>query len=183
MGNSTVKMLTCIGLLLMMAFPSSARLSETEEQSKQRYGDPINKDVDRLNISPMIDGAVHHTYKYQGWRIRCAFVEGKAVRITYMKEGGKDVKPAIQDDELLAILEGEVGGGKWQKKSSMPGNLGEALLGSLVKGTEFINTNGNTARLEFGRLIVNFESPAAAVFIKARDEAKEQKRKATIPKF
>ena len=173
------------GLLLTCCagLPVSARLGETEEQSKQRYGEP-SKDMEfMMKEMPMIDGAVCHAYKYQGWLIKCAFVDGKAVRIVYFKLGGKDVKPQIQDDEMIAILTGEAGGGKWSKKAPPAKNLGEIIMAPMIYANSFINSNGNFALMDSSRIQMTFEAPAAAAFIKARDEAKEQKRKAVIPKF
>lgn len=174
-------------LLLVFTFSTAlttvARLGETEEQSKQRYGEPINKELDKMNSSPLIDSAIHHTYQYQGWKIRCAFVEGNAVRIVYTKIITKDVKFAIQDDELLAILSGEAGGGKWQIQPRQIKNFGDLIYGPLFQDVYFIHTNGNNAHLDHTKLQLTLESPAAAAFIKARDEKKERQRKASIPRF
>ena len=105
--NGRMQRLLVWGLSLQCAaaLTATARLDETEEQSRQRYGEPMAKETDPLTYAPMIEGAVHHTYKYQGWRMQAAFVEGKTVRISYMKIGGKNDRPTIQDAEVLAILE------------------------------------------------------------------------------
>ncbi len=171
-----------LALLFCAACSASARLDETEEQSKQRYGEPSKDSEPMLNSFPIIKGAVHHAYKYQGWMIECAFVDGKAVKIIYFKLGGKDVKSTIQDDELLAILAGESGAGKWQMKQKPKNNAPFQLMPGLNE-IEFLNSNGNKALLEFGRSRVVLEAPAAAAFIKARDAAKEEQRKVNIPKF
>ena len=82
-----------------------ARIGETPIQFVDRYGTP--KDTPSSKIydknSPVLEGAVHHTYEYQGWRIRAAFlqVDGPAVRMDFQKFG-PDVR--IQEYELEAIM-------------------------------------------------------------------------------
>ena len=50
--------------------------------------------------------AIHHTYTYEGWRIRAAFVppDGPAVRMEYSKIVKAGVNAVIQDYELHAIM-------------------------------------------------------------------------------
>lgn len=170
-------------LLCFMAFNVSARLGETEEQSRQRYGEPLKKNEDIFQFQPLIDGTVNRTYKFQGWWIRCAFVEGRAARICYMKMSGKDVKPAIQEDEINAILEGEANGGTWQRRSNATLNPAQLLANAVIRPETWINSNGSTAQTNFSHLDITLETPAASAFIKMRDAEKEQQRKANIPKF
>ena len=51
---------------------------------------------------PLVEGAVHHTYEYQGWKIRAAFLQldGPAVRMDFQKFHD----PVIKDYELQAIM-------------------------------------------------------------------------------
>ena len=75
--------------LLLIASCSAAlgRIGETAIQFVDRYGTP--KDTPSSKIydknSPVLEGAVHHTYEYQGWRIRAAFLQldGPAVRMDF----------------------------------------------------------------------------------------------------
>src|SRR5438034_7964012 len=84
-----------------------ARLGETADQFSARYGLP--KDSPSSEVSdrnfPLLEGAIHHIYEYEGWRIRAAFVEpnGPAVRMEYSKLLKSSVNPTIQDYELQAI--------------------------------------------------------------------------------
>ena len=89
----------------------------------------------------MIDGAVGHTYQFQGWYIRTAFVEGRAVLIKYSKIITKDVLPTIQDDELRAILAGEAGGGQWRPQSNASLNPATLLANSMVRPLDWINAD------------------------------------------
>jgi hypothetical protein len=165
------------------ALSASARLGETEAESERRYGPPMKTLEDPLHYTPLIEGAVNHTYKFQGWYIRTAFVEGRAARIVYMKILAKDVKPPIQDDELQAILAGEAGGGRWQVKSNATLDPGQLLVVAVTNPSTWINSNGNSAHIAAPRYMITLESPAAAAFIQARAAAKEQQRKANVPKF
>ena len=66
-----------------------ARLGETAIQFVDRYGAP--KDTAATKVMdknyPLVEGAIHHTYEYQGWKIRAAFLQldGPAIRMDYSK--------------------------------------------------------------------------------------------------
>jgi len=167
-----------------LALSAAARLDESEAQSQQRYGAPMKPNEDPLTYSPMIDGAICHTYKFQGWYIRAALINDRTVRINYAKILTKDVKPAIQDDELQAILAGEAGGGQWQKASAPSGgNFQQLMLAAVMQSKEFVNSNGNHAQMDNPFYSITLETPVAKAFIQARDAAKERQRKASVPKF
>jgi FAD/FMN-containing dehydrogenase len=87
---------------------AAARIGETALQFIDRYGAP--KDTPSSKImdknSPLVEGAIHHTYEYQGWRIRAAFLrlDGPAIRMDFQKMSGAPNGIAIQDYELEAIM-------------------------------------------------------------------------------
>lgn len=91
-------------LWFILATVPHARVGETAIQFVDRYGPP--KDTPSSKVldknSPLVEGAVHHVYEYQGWKIRAAFLQldGPAVRMDYSKLG-PDVM--IKDYELQAI--------------------------------------------------------------------------------
>jgi hypothetical protein len=62
-------------LATLISVTAFARLGETETQFVDRYGEakdtPASKITDK-NF-PLLEGAIHHTYEYQGWKIRAAF--------------------------------------------------------------------------------------------------------------
>jgi len=66
-------------LLLSLILPAiaQARIGETAIQFVDRYGAPkgilAGKGNDKFN--PLIEGAIHYTYEYQGWKIRAAFLQ------------------------------------------------------------------------------------------------------------
>lgn len=152
-----------LGLFCMAALTATARLGETEAQSQQRYGAPLKKGEDFMPSQPVLHGAVNLTYKYRGWWVRAAFVEGRAVRLTYTKVDNKKVDPAIEADELKSILEGEVAQGRWHEKTVAASDADVSQDGLRVRSQEFVNTNGNRARIEVGHTVVTVEAPAAAV--------------------
>jgi hypothetical protein len=173
-----------LALVSCAALRASARLDESEAESAQRYGAPMKTLEDPLHYTPLFDGAICHTYQFQGWTIRVAFINDRAVRITYSKIITKDVKPAIQDDELQAILAGEAGGGQWRKVApSSGGGFQQAMLAAVLQSKEFVNTNGNHAQMDNPFYNLTLETPMAKAFIQARAAAKERQRQNTIPKF
>jgi hypothetical protein len=71
--------------LVFSSATALARLGETADQFAARYGAPNDTAASKIldkNL-PLLDGAIHHTYEYEGWRIRAAFLEpnGPAVRM------------------------------------------------------------------------------------------------------
>jgi hypothetical protein len=93
--------------VLLLATFSEARIGETAIQFVNRYGaprdTPSSKTIDKN--SPLVEGAIHHTYEYQGWKIRAAFLksDGPAIRMDFQKMSGAANGISIQDCELEAI--------------------------------------------------------------------------------
>jgi len=72
---------------LCSANRSDARIGETTLQCVARYGPPKDTPSSKMmdKNSPLLEGAIHHIYEYQGWKIRAAFLQldGPAVRVEY----------------------------------------------------------------------------------------------------
>lgn len=53
----------------------AGELCEFLSRFADRYGSPKDNSLTKITdkTSPLIEGAIHHTYDYQGWRIRAAF--------------------------------------------------------------------------------------------------------------
>jgi len=85
--------------------PAGHRLGENADQFAARYGAPNDSPVLDKNF-PLLQDAIHHTYTYEDWRIRAAFVppDGPAVRMEYSKTIKAGVNATIQDYELHAII-------------------------------------------------------------------------------
>ena len=159
-------------VLVAGALECQARIGETEAECQQRYGKPVNQAM--ADMMPILNGAVNHSYSYQGWNIRVAFVNGKAVRVYYSK---LSAPMEIKADEVKAILEGEANGGKWEEKLKLTWN------GTLF-AKAWLNTNGSIGHFEgICNILFIVDTPDAQAFFKAKKEADEQKRKGAIPKF
>src|ERR1700704_494540 len=94
-------------VFLSLTVAAEARIGETPVQFADRYGCPKDTKLTAIldKSSPILEGAVHHTYEYQGWRIRAAFLQldGPAVRMDFQKTTAAPAGIVIRDDELQAI--------------------------------------------------------------------------------
>src|SRR5256886_11877462 len=117
--------------LIFSSTAAFARIGETTLQFVARYGPPkdtpASKSMDK-NM-PLVEGAIHHVYEYQGWKIRAAFLQldGPAVRMDYSKiPNGQDIR--IQEYELEAIMTANTPAGTTWKPTmynnpDLPGNV------------------------------------------------------------
>ncbi len=165
-------------VMIIVASPIStfARLGETEAECLNRYGKSAT------TFAPLLDGAINREYNYQGWRIRAAFINGKAVRLEYRRTGKTAESPRIQPDEAQAVLAGEAGEGQWKEKSNSINPIA-SFLDTQSRPKTWKNTNGNIAYFTVAKLALVVETPEAEAFTKAYREEKEQQRKASTPKF
>ncbi len=171
-------------VMIIVASPVStfARLGETKAECQQRYGNPeqllsntvvygFTQDIPIESLygetTPILEGAETIAYRYNNWLIKIAFVNGKAVRIVYLKYSRYGTTPleitAMEEDAIL-VAEGWTTDdtGSWR------------------------NTNGNTARHQdncISRRILVVETPEAEAFIKAQQDKEEQWLKDSLPKF
>jgi len=144
---------------------AEARIGETSFQFAVRYGAPKDtvsaKTTDKN--SPLVRGAIHHTYEYQGWKIRAAFLHpnGPAVRIDFSKlPNGQDLP--IRNSELEAIKTVNTPFGMtWNQFSSdgasqpMPASLAGKTADKI-----WLRTDGAVVSLH-GPMIVRIELPTA----------------------
>lgn len=99
---------TVLSLLLLSALPlsASARIGETYDQCKARYGDPI-------------DQATNATYffKKSGLYFSISFHEGVADCITFRKVAENEINIAdeISDNEIAQLMTANAGGRPWKK--------------------------------------------------------------------
>src|SRR6266576_5861272 len=82
---------------LLVAISANARIGETPIQFVDRYGAPKDTASSKIldKSLPLLEGAVHHTYEYQGWKISAAFLrlDSPAVRMDYQKIDMTGVNP------------------------------------------------------------------------------------------
>jgi hypothetical protein len=182
-------------LSLMLPAVVQARIGETAIQFADRYGSPKDTAATRGRdkISPLIDGAIHHNYEYQGWKIRAAFLQldGPCVRMDYQKIVTADVKPQVQDYELEAIMSANTPVGMSWKKAmyhnpdapdKMVNKAVEAYFGDAFGQKMWQRTDG-AILWERGGLVVRLELPAAREHEAQMKAANEQKARASVPQF
>ena len=184
-------------LFLSLIIPAivQARIGETEIQFADRYGSPKDtlsaKTADKM--SPLIEGAIHRTYEFRGWRIRAAFLEldGPCVRVDYQKILRAGTKPQIQDYELQAItLANTPAGTTWKKvmfhNPAAPDKIFnkavEASLGGASGQEMWQRSDGAMLWLRSG-LIVRLDLPEAREHEGQTKAANEQKARASVPSF
>jgi hypothetical protein len=114
---------------------------------------------------PLLEGAIHHTYEYEGWKIRTAFIEpdGRSVRMDYSKSFKAGVSPTIQDYKGLS-------------------KLFESYFGEALGQKMWQRSDGAILRLR-SKMIVCLELPAAQEYEAKIKAEKEQKARASVPKF
>lgn len=169
-------------------------MGETPIQFVDRYGGPKESAVTKISDKQfsLIEGAVHHTYEYQGWKIRAAFLrlDGPAVRMEYQKLPGS-ADPTIHDYELQAILNADTPAGmSWKRVMVTNPNSPNKGLSKLAEGyfagaageQMWQRTDGAVAWLR-SVLLLRLELPAAGQYEEQLKAAKEQKARASVPKF
>jgi hypothetical protein len=171
------------------------RLGGTADQFAVRYGAPIDTAATKISdqSSPLLEGAIHHTYEYEGWRIRAAFLEpnGPAVRMDYSKSFKAGISPTIQDYELQAIMSANTPPGTtWKqipfKNPNTPDKLMnkavEAYFGNALGQKMWQRSDGAILWLR-SKMTVRLELPAAREFEAKLKAEKEQKARQSVPHF
>lgn len=184
-------------LLLFLAILTSvdARIGDTPIQFADRYGRPKDTNLTAIvdKSSPLLEGAVHHTYEYQGWRIRATFLQldGPAVRMDFQKTSAAPAGIVIRDDELQAIATANTPAGMTWKSIMYDnpdspnkgiGKLFEGFIMGAAGQKMWQRTDGAILSVR-SNLIVRLELPAARQHEDALKVAKEQKARASVPKF
>ncbi len=184
-----------IGATCLLTASADARIGETSLQFVDRYGPPKDtastKGVDKS--SPLIEGAIHHTYEYQGWKIRAAFLElqGPAVRMEFQKMSGAPTGTTIREDELQAIVSANTPiGMTWHRL--LPGNpssadqglnkLGEVVFSHFLGEKAWQRSDGALLWQRYMH-IVRLELPTASQRDAQLKSDKDRKARASVPRF
>ena len=169
-----------------------ARLGETADQFIARYGS--QKDSPALDKNfPLLEGATHHTYEYEGWKIRAAFVEpdGRAVRMEYSKLPKTGVSATIQDYELQAIMTANTPSGTTWKEIAYNNpdspnkglsKLFESYFGNAMGEKMWERSDGAILWLR-SKMIARLELPAAREYEAKLKAEKEKKARESVPQF
>jgi hypothetical protein len=187
----TVTLLLSIALIVS----AEAGIGESPLQLANRYGAPKDSQVTRMadKTFPLVEAAIHHTYEYQGWKIRAAFlqVDGAAIRMDYQKMSAAGVSPIIQEYELQAIAGANTPPGmSWRKamydNPDSPNKglakAAEDFIGDAVGQKMWRRSDGAILWLR-SNMIVRLELPAARQYEAQLKATKEQKARASVPKF
>lgn len=181
--------------LILSSAAAFARIGETTLQFVARYGPP--KDAPSSKIydknSPLVEGAIHHVYEYQGWRIRAAFLQldGPAVRMDHSKIPAAGVSSTIKDYELQAIMTANTPAGMAWKQIAYnnpdspnkgANKLFESYLGAATGQKMWQRSDGAILWLR-SNLIIRLELPAAREYEQQLKLSKEQKARASVPQF
>ena len=190
-----MRLLIVTVLWYLLVAIADARIGETSIQYVDRYGAPTDSSLTKISDSqsPLIEGAIHHTYEYQGWKIRAAFLQldGPAVRMDYQKIITAGVSPQIQDYELQAIMAANTPPGtSWKPKMYDNPNspnkglakFGEAYIANAIGEKMWQRRDGATIWLR-NHLIVRVELPRARAYEEQLQVAKNQKARASVPSF
>src|SRR5262249_17327292 len=140
-----------------------------------------------------LNDAIHHSYAYEGWRIRAAFLppDGPAVRMEYSKVIKAGVNAMIQDYELQAIMAANTpAGATWNEVMYNNPNSPNKGLSKIFEGyfagavgeKMWQRSDGAILWLR-SKLIVRLELPAAHEYETKLKAEKEQKARKSVPQF
>ena len=184
-------------LFLSLLLPAvvQARLGESVTEFGVRYGAPKDTLSTRTadKMSPLVGGAIHRTYEYQGWKIRAAFLQldGPCVRMDYQKILTAGVKPQIQNYELQAIASANTPAGMTWKQAmynspDLPGSGLTKFAQSYFAGAlgqKMWQRSDGAILWSRSHLMVRLELPAAREHEAQIKAAKEQKARDSVPQF
>jgi hypothetical protein len=193
--NCAGKMLLIVTAILIVTSPTAfARVGETALQFVDRYGSPQDTPATRImdKNMPLLEGAVHHHYEYQGWRIRAAFMQldGPAVRMEYSKTA-KTGDMTIKDYELQAIMTANTPPGTSWKQTSVDNpdlhtkgltKFAQSYFAGALGEKMWQRTDGAILWLR-SKLIVRLELPIAREYEAQLKAEKEQKVRDSVPQF
>jgi len=193
MPTSLVRIIAvCLLALTCSLTHSQAGLGESEIQCAGRYGAAKTDQGTKLveKSSPLIEGGITRTYDYQGWHIRIGFFQlgGPAVRIVYHKVYALNVAPAVNEQEIAAILKANTPDGMvwakaaYDKPGSPKSSLTKPVAGMFTQGL-WKRTDGATAQSPTGGTTMTLELPAVRQYEAQLKQQKEQKARASVPQF
>lgn len=182
-------------VLLFLTPAAYARIGETPIQFADRYGRPKETNLTAIQdkSSPLVEGAAHHTYEYQGWRIRAAFqqLDGPCIRMDFQKTSAAVSGIVIRDDELQAIASANTPAGMTWKSvlydnpdspNKGIGKLFEGFVMGAAGQKMWQRTDGAILWLR-SSMTVRLELPAARQYEEQLKRDKEQKARASVPRF
>jgi hypothetical protein len=149
----THRYLFTLGLALVFAAPTFARLGETEAQSQARYGAPVENSAPSRG-KPLLPGARELTFQAGDWRIRAAFVDGATVRIEYTKVRDAETGSAPLPQEIEAILAAEKDRYHWREDAPPRGRNASRHRDEVPSRAAWIRSDRARALLHGSRMII-----------------------------
>jgi hypothetical protein len=181
--------------ILSLTAAAYARINETPIQFADRYGRPKDTNLTAIQdkSSPLVEGAVHHTYEYQGWKIRAAFLQldGPCIRMDFQKTSAAASGIVIRDDELQAIASANTPAGMtwkpimYDNPDSPNKGISKVFEGFIMgaAGQKMWQRSDGAILSVRSNLIVRLELPAARQYEEQLKRAKEAKARASVPSF
>ena len=170
-----------------------ARIGETPIQFVDRRGAPKDTASSKIldKSLPLLEGAVHHTYEYQGWKIRAAFLQldSPAVRMDYQKIAMTGVNPTIQDYELQAIMTANTPAGMswtpmaYDNPDSPNKGLAKAVEAVVAVGEKMWRRTDGAILWLRSNVTVRLELPTAREYEAQLKAAKAKKARESVPQF
>jgi len=180
-------------LSIAMVPTLDARIGETPIQFVDRYGAPKDTASSKIldKSLPLLEGAVHHTYEYQGWKIRAAFLQldSPAVRMDYQKIAMTGVNPTIQDYELQAIMSANTPAGMswtpmaYDNPDSPNNGLAKAVEAVVAVGQKMWRRTDGAILWLRSNVTVRLELPTAREYEAQLKAAKAKKARESVPQF
>jgi len=180
-------------LSIAMVPTLDARIGETPIQFVDRYRAPKDTASSKIldKSLPLLEGAVHHTYEYQGWKIRAAFLQldSPAVRMDYQKIAMTGVNPTIQDYELQAIMTANTPVGmSWTPRAydnpdSPNKGLAKAVEAVVAVGQKMWRRTDGAILWLRSNVTVQLELPTAREYEAQLKAAKAKKARESVPQF
>lgn len=188
-----MRVLWFIAVVSLLPIVAGARIGETPIQCADRYGPPKDTPQDRHGSrqTDLVEGAIHHTYNHQGWKIRVAFLtlDGPAVRMDFQKLSGSRPSTVIEDYELQAIATANTPPGmSWKRVAynypdSPNKGLAKMAEGLFAVGQMMWQRSDGAILWSRSNLIVRLELPAAREHEAQLKAAQDRKSRASVPQF
>lgn len=163
--------------LLYSGTNAFALLGDTRERADERYG-VARLESPAIRDRPLVEGAHHTIYHFEGFEIYCAFLKATDGRSYSVRERYQRLSPPpsiqsrpspyLEDFEVNALLTTQGGGSAWRKsdRTSLSG-LAPKWLGERLRlnqyGTLWTRRDGALAEGGHGNISITFSHPQSLI--------------------
>ncbi len=106
-------------LLLVLIHPAEARIGETQERCRERYGKPVGINQQGRRVTAL--------YLSDGFVVNAVFWDDRAFSITYQKLGPDNEPVALTESQMVRLLDINFGKHQWQGSTASGGWFTEDL--------------------------------------------------------